>query len=116
MPVWIISSAQNDAAIGNARRQSNGLVDITTLFKPENEGDAYTLLRALCDIDEHHGAASGNLGYDEVLIFGEVTEVLTPGQMQELGLTRIRPMPGGFVISKPGRITERTKADVQSGQ
>jgi hypothetical protein len=58
MPVWIVSSAENDAATDHVRGLLQEATNIMTLLVPAEEDERETCLRALYDIDEHHGRAS----------------------------------------------------------
>jgi hypothetical protein len=104
MPVWIVSSVDNDIAIAIARREGAG--PVTTLFVRKEESKRETLLRALCDIDEHHGPASSASPYTELLVYGGAAEVLLPDDMRELGLAEVKPLPDGFRASKRGANAE----------
>lgn len=105
MPVWVISSKDNNAAVERARSLLKDPSRITSLLTVSGEGERDTLLRALYDIDEHHGRSSTGRPYDQMLVYGAAPELLTPGIMKELGLEGIRVDPGRFCLQKHSAVT-----------
>ncbi|TFW33640.1 hypothetical protein [Massilia horti] len=99
MPVWIVASEQNKRAVEQARAKLGITADITTL-SPAKEDANDTCVRALYDIDEHHGAGSLTGGYQQVRIFGCAPESVTPALMQELGFGRICATGSEFTLEK----------------
>ncbi len=100
LPVWIVSSEQNDASVERARSLLGSAADITTLSIARGETASDICLRALYDIDEHHGETSSAKPYDRVIVFGGTPELLTPQALEELGLSNVAKSDFGFTVDK----------------
>lgn len=100
MPVWIISSATNDAAVEQARRSEGGRADVTTILEFGGESSDQLFLRALRAIDEHHGPDSSTEPYGELVVFGAPRGLMTPAVMNELGFARMNGFGNGFSVRK----------------
>lgn len=103
MPVWIVSSEANNAAVERARSVLGGAASITTLSVAGAESASDICLRALYAIDEHHGDTSTVTPYDSVIVFGGTPDLLTPQAMAELGLSGVVQSDFGFTVEKPRR-------------
>jgi len=99
-PVWIISSELNDSAVEKTRLLLHEAVSITTVLVRNAESLGDVCLRALYDIDEHHGVDSTSTPYREVLVFGLSPEVLTPEIINDLGFHSVDKTDFGFKIIK----------------
>lgn len=100
MPVWIVSSATNDAAVAKARAMLGIQANLTTFFQPSDEAKEDAMLRALCAIDEHHGPESSSEPYEELVVIGAEPPRLTRAMMKDLGFERISGFDSGFRLSK----------------
>jgi hypothetical protein len=100
MPVWIISSRENDLAVDRARRSLNDPSRVTSLLAVSGENEGEVLLRALYDIEEHHGPPSTVRPYGRIMVYGAESEFVTPKIMNELGLEVIKKYPGGFSLQR----------------
>jgi hypothetical protein len=100
MPVWIVSSAQNNPAVEQARAVIGARADVTTIFRAPEEAPDETFVRALCAIDEHHGPVSAGKPYDDLVVFGAKPGLATPEIMKELGFLRVANFDNGFNLSK----------------
>ncbi|MGY2224948.1 hypothetical protein ACW9IK_19865 [Pseudomonas gingeri] len=100
MPIWIISSKLNDPAVEKARHLLHETANITTVLARNTESAGDICLRALYDIDEHHGVDSTSIPYQEILVFGLSPEVLTPEIIHDLGFHSINKTDFGFRIIK----------------
>jgi hypothetical protein len=96
MPVWIIKSPTNDAAVAALRASE---WQITTLFRQPEERVENMLVRALIAIEQHHGADSLTEPYDAVDVYG-VNEAPPSDLMSELGFNSILPTANGFQAKK----------------
>lgn len=103
MPVWIVSSEDNDAAVELARSAPGSTTSITTLLVGADETPSDACLRALYDIDDHHGEPGSAIPYDRVLVFGGTPDMLTPQAMEELGLSGVTKSDFGFIVEKARR-------------
>ena len=102
MPVWIVSSEENERAVARARRSLGGAANITTLLTAGDESGDRACLRGLYEIDEHHGPKSSGEPYDKVLVFGCEPDLIAPTVMHELGFERINKLGHGFTAEKQG--------------
>jgi hypothetical protein len=100
MPVWIISSGENDLAVARARGQLKDPSRVTSIFAVSGENEGEMLGRALYDIDEHHGAVSADRPYSQIMIYGVAPELIAPELMKELGLEVADRQPGGFSLRR----------------
>lgn len=100
IPVWIISSRQNDAAVAKTRSSLQDPARVTSLFPVPGESERDTLLRALYDIDEHHGPLSGARPYSQIVVYGVAPEFLTGQIMNELGFDLLEKHTDGFTLRR----------------
>jgi hypothetical protein len=107
MPVWIVSSEANNSAVKRTPGCLDGMAAITTLLIGKGESVNDACLRALYDIDEHHGARSLGVPYDRVLVIGCSPDLITPEVMNDLGFARVRETETGFYVEKQGREAPR---------
>lgn len=98
MPVWILSSTENDLAV-QAVRTAGRHLPVTLLLARPNESLKNTLERALYAIDEHCGAESESHPYDSLCVYG-VTWNLAPETLAELGFESITQTTEGFTATK----------------
>jgi len=103
MPVWIVSTGENDAAVERAHSVRGSATNITTLFVGDDETASDVCLRALYAIDDHHGETSSAKPYDRVIVYGGTPDLLTPQAMEELGLSSVVESDFGFIVDKPRR-------------
>jgi hypothetical protein len=107
MPVWIVSSEENDRAVGQVRELLGEAANITSLRIGHNESAPETCVRGLYDIDEHHGPLSWGPSYDCVLVFGCTPDALPPDVMNDLDFGAIHRLPDGFAVDKLTPIVDR---------
>jgi hypothetical protein len=100
MPVWILSSPSNDAAIEQARRSVKDDASITSYIPQKPEDRVTTCTQVLYDIDEHHGVWSSSDPYEELLVFGARPVEFSPEAMTELGLESAGTDENGLVLRK----------------
>lgn len=98
MPVWVVSSLVNDEAIKETRRNFSS-VEITTLYLRPNETSSDLLVRALYDVDEHHGVTSQLEPYTLLQVHGS-TEMPSQQTAAELNFGTIALTDYGFSIQK----------------
>jgi len=103
MPVWIVSSEENERAVWRARRSLGDAANITTLLADGDEPGDSACLRGLYAIDEHHGPMSSGKPYDQVLVFGCEPDLMAPEVMRELGFERTNKLHHGFSAQKQGQ-------------
>lgn len=103
MPVWIVSSKENNAAVERARASLGSAANITTLSSAGGETAGDIFLRALYAIDEHHGETSSATPYDRVIVFGGSPDLLTALAIEELGLSSVAESDFGFTFERPRR-------------
>jgi hypothetical protein len=103
MPVWIVSSDENNSAVEHVRGLLGGAAEITTLLVAGGETPSDTCLRALYDIDEHHGTTSACTPYERVLVFEAEPALLSPQASEDLGFARVTKTEFGFIIEKERR-------------
>jgi hypothetical protein len=100
MPVWIVSSEENDRAVAHVRSQLGKDANITSLRLAHGESDGDICARGLYEIDEHHGPFSSAPSYDRVLVLGCTAHVLDPNVMKDLGLGGVHGTFDGFSVDK----------------
>ena len=86
MPVWIVDSEKNDAAISALR--ARGVTSVTTLLPMLGESPVQILWRALRNIEDHHRdviAAPNGL----IFVYGVDEGVITPEMLEEFKLKRM---------------------------
>ena len=98
MPIWIISSPTNDEAVKIARQNSNQ-IEITILYLRPNETPSDLLVRAIYDIEEHHGVISQEYPYTKLHVYGSV-EKLSQKVVAELEFEVITYTTDGFTAKK----------------
>jgi hypothetical protein len=103
MPVWIVESEENDSAVKQTRSALGGMAHITSLLLGKGESASDACLRALYEIDEHHGPSSLDAPYDRVLVFGCVPHLITSEVMNDLGFARVSKTDSGFYAEKQGQ-------------
>lgn len=99
MSVWIIQSKENDAAIRKANELDLKL-DITMLLMRTSETSSDTFLRALYDIDDHHGANSSSHSWKKILVYGAMPDLVTQQLMDDLTVSHIDKTGYGFDLSR----------------
>jgi len=98
IPLWILSSAVNDQVVKELRQSAHS-TNITILEKFGSESAVNTMIRALYDIDEHHGEASQSDPYDTLFVYGE-TELVCHAVFSELGFKSFTDTADGFIAYK----------------
>ncbi|MGZ5200999.1 MAG: hypothetical protein ACXWC4_14610 [Telluria sp.] len=98
MPVWIISSPHNDKCVDRVWSALGDDAGVTSLFVIPGERPAVTFERALYDIDEHHGECSSSLPYEQIVVIGANTAVLSREVLEELGLERSKPAGSSLLL------------------
>ena len=97
MPVWIITSPENDPVVeyiqNNIAQQS-----VTTLLKKYHEPEEYVFLRAIYAIDEHHGPDTKEHPYDALYIYG--AQDMDLDALAELGFICCQKIEGGIRFKK----------------
>lgn len=86
MPVWVVQSATNQRAVEQARQLLVPAPEITTVLVDQGDSPSEVCVRALYDIDEHHGSHNAGPEYSEVRVFGGTPEFVTVDVLRELGL------------------------------
>jgi hypothetical protein len=107
MPVWIADTPANRAAAAALRREAPASVPhtaagaVTTFRVASEESPAEWALRALGDVDLHHGQYSHAPPYGALEVVGAEPTPDLRAALAEYGLTEIEPRPGGFLASRP---------------
>ena len=96
--VWTISSPTNDAVVLKARETHPGR--ITVLRKRVGEDQAHTFLRAVDNIDEHHGEVSQYPPYKSLAVYGFSIDLAPIDVIKELGFTAFEKTEFGFRATK----------------
>jgi hypothetical protein len=113
VPVWIIESPANRAAVQRAwagRSSSSTHLDGVTIFRGEENDAAASCKGVLSDIDLHHGAYSHVPPFTGLEVIGaELTPELSAA-LAEYGLTQLTPRANGFRASKAEPTVERVAA------
>lgn len=98
MPVWILSSNENDAAVA-VIRNSGRLAEVTVLLQRVDERPVDTLARAVYSIEEHYGDQSATGPFRTLLVYGATAESASR-LLTELGFGSIVTTVDGFVATK----------------
>lgn len=98
MPVWILSSDENDAAVA-AIRSSGRHAEVTVLLQRPDERLVDTLARAVYSIEEHCGDQSATGPFRTLLVHGATAEGASRF-LNELGFGSIVSTADGFTATK----------------
>jgi hypothetical protein len=100
MPVWVVASEANECAVTQARDRLDHAARVTTVFVRPGEALSDVCMRALYDIDEHHGPQSAGPEYREVRVYGATPNFVAEDVLRELGLSVASGTAHGFSLVK----------------
>jgi hypothetical protein len=102
MPVWIISSPNNDKLVDRIWSELDDAVSVTSLFVIAGEQPVELFERALYDIEEHHGECSTSPPYEQIVVIGANTAAAPKEALQELGLEQATlAAPSLLLVKRP---------------
>lgn len=97
MPVWIVSTPDNAAAV-HALRPSLPAGQLTAILKRPGESDVDLLTRAAFDIDDHYGESSQPAPYGVLWVVGSNEPTIASHLMKELGFSSVEMNDEGFKV------------------
>lgn len=107
IPVWIMESAANTAAVKKWRQenpQPSHTTGITVFTSPRSQSAERSLLDQIDAVDLHHGIHSADPPYSELEVFGvHMTEAIR-SKLELVGFTDVRNTEVGFVAARPSRM------------
>lgn len=97
VPVWIVSTPENVAAVQTLRASlPSGY--LTTVLKRPGESDEDLAIRSALDIDDHYGAASQPKPYTVLWVIGSNDQVLAEQLKEDLEFSLVEMTGDGFKV------------------
>lgn len=104
MPVWIIDSPQNRAAVDKIRNSRlPGKSEVTTFQKREGESLVMACGRIVQSLDDHYDEHSQTPGYTELNVIGVSLGEVSLSQFLELNFDEFVRTATGFIAKKSAR-------------
>ncbi|MGO4503837.1 MULTISPECIES: hypothetical protein [unclassified Dyella] len=99
LPVWVVSTSENAAAV-QALRSSLPPGHLTTILKRPGESDEDLAVRSALDIDDHYGAASQPNPYTVLWVIGSNDKVLAEQLKEDLEFNGVEMTSDGFKVMR----------------
>jgi hypothetical protein len=80
MPVWVVESAENNAAAEDVRRKCSA--ELTVFVKRESESKEDMLARVIYDVDDHHR-------FDRLFLYGAMLADIDPEVVAAMKFTNV---------------------------
>jgi len=103
--VWLVDTPANRARAETYwRSHPEPSIDrgITTFTVRERAEPDQIVLEALGPLDLHHGEYSHNPPWDLVEIYGATPTVVLREVLEDMGVTEVSSIPGGFCATRSG--------------
>jgi hypothetical protein len=97
VPVWIVSTPENVAAVRRLR-PSLPAEQLTTILKFPGESDDDLVVRSAFDIDSHYGETSQPTPYTVLWVIGSNDSTLASQLMENLAFSSVEMTDDGFKV------------------